>query len=641
MSFRSPLFAAAFFCLTCAVLLFAVPLQAQQADIILHNGKIVTVDGNFSIAEAVAVTGRQFSAVGSNADVMKLAGPNTQVIDLKGKTAIPGLIDTHSHIYNYAETAYGGELGPEKLRRFPIDWRGITGKDDVINQIKGLMAKYHFKPGEWIYFADEVGFINGGTYEQAKILYDDLHRQDLDKVTPNNPVALTLGIPDLNGFLLNSKAIDTIWTDLKYSDFIKRYGRFWIDASARPEGHIEPPASRIVNHLIGGGSPEDLSVIFKKYMQEWNAIGVTTVSTRMPEYAQKAYAYLDARGEMPLRVGYGMLDYFGTTKDLNKEMTALGKKVGTGSDFFWVTSVAPTAVDGATTRACTSQKRTGGAYGVIDSWFPTGQCHLDIEYRGAKGKGAPIQGNYFREWVMDSGKYGVRFANTHVAGDRSHALLLSIMEQLVQQYGPDAVKGWAFDHCAMVNPADLPRAGKLGATFSCLASNIERAYTVAESYGDDVANHFLSPIQSMINAKANVVFEMDHDGYTWHDLGVFITRKDSKGKVWGPNEKVDHATALKMITRWAAKYVLKDDKLGSIEPGKLADLAVLNQDPLTVSDDQFEKTGSRMTMVDGKIVYVHPQFSQEYNLKPPGAMVSTYEALKARRSPVRFSGSGG
>lgn len=623
----------------------AVRLAAQQAagpaDLILSNGKVVTVDANFSIVQAVAVRGNQVAATGSDADIMKLAGPNTLVIDLKGRTVVPGLIDTHSHIYNYAETAYGNELGEARMRRFLVDWRGVNTKEDLLNQLRNLKDKYHFKPGEWIYFADQLGFISSGTFEQAKILYDEMNRRELDKVFPDNPIALTLGIPDLNGFLLNSKAMDIIWKNMNYAAFIKKYGRYWIDASAQPEGHIEPPASRIVNHVIGGGAPEDLGPIYKKYMEEWSAIGVTTVSTRMPEYAENAYHWLDARGEMPLRIGYGLLDYFGTVKDVAREMPTLSQKIGTGTDFFWVTSAAPTAVDGATTRACTSLKRSGGAYGVIDSWFPQGQCHLDVEYRGAKAKGAPISGNYFREWVNGSGKYGVRFANTHVAGDRSNAMLLNLMEDLKTQYGPQAIKGWAFDHCSMVNPADLPKAGKLGVTYSCLVTNIRGADSVAKSYGDDVANTYLSPINSMLKNGAKAVFEMDHDGYTWADLEVFITRKDSSGKVWGPQEKVDHATALKMITRWAADYVLKADKLGSLEPGKLADIVVLNQDYLSVSDEKVRNTHSMLTIVGGSIMHVHPEFAQEYNLRPKSAIIATYEELKARRKPFGFSGAGG
>src|SRR6266404_1546846 len=161
--------------------------QQKPADLVLHNGKILTVDAGFSTAQAVAISGNQIAAVGSNQDVLKLAGANTQVIDLKGRTVIPGLIDTHRHIYE--QENYDGKLTPEQQRNYPVDWRGVTSTQDVLNQIKGIMDKYKFKPGEWIYFTNRLSFMgaaNSGGVDQSKILFNDLTRWELDKVTPNN-----------------------------------------------------------------------------------------------------------------------------------------------------------------------------------------------------------------------------------------------------------------------------------------------------------------------------------------------------------------------------------------------------------------------------------------------------------------------
>jgi len=195
-----------------ALSLSQAQLHAQQpADIVLRNGKILTVDEGFSIAQAVAITGNKFAAVGQDADVMKQAGPNTQVIDLKGRTVIPGLIDTHLHITGPG--VYAEDLTPDATRTMSIDWRGVNSKDDVLNQIRNLMEKYHFKPGEWLYFQNRLEFSmgDGGRVDsssRAKILYDDLNAKELDKVVPNNPIVLTLGIPDENGLLINSKALE-------------------------------------------------------------------------------------------------------------------------------------------------------------------------------------------------------------------------------------------------------------------------------------------------------------------------------------------------------------------------------------------------------------------------------------------------
>src|ERR1051325_7498392 len=145
------------------------PAMAQQsADLILHNGKILTVDANFATAQAVAVTGNKISAVGTDADVLKTAGQNTVKIDLKGRTVVPGLIDTHLHITGPG--SYMDPLPADKRRDFSVDWKGVSNKDDVLNQIRGIMTKYHPPKGEWIAFANQLSFsgVCGGNKTTAQ-----------------------------------------------------------------------------------------------------------------------------------------------------------------------------------------------------------------------------------------------------------------------------------------------------------------------------------------------------------------------------------------------------------------------------------------------------------------------------------------
>jgi predicted amidohydrolase YtcJ len=261
-----------------------------------------------------------------------------------------------------------------------------------------------------------------------------------------------------------------------------------------------------------------------------------------------------------------------------------------------------------------------------------GQCHTDNEYRGASGRAANINGNYFQDFVMGMGAYGLRLANDHVAGDRSVANLLGMIERIQQQRGPSATRFWALDHCTLVDPKDFQRAARLGVMFSCAPKYIEDvAPAAALSYGPQVANTFVVPVKSLIDAGARVVYEADRDTYVWEDLELYLTRKASDGKVYGPQEKLDKVTVLKMVTRWAAEYVLRPDKLGSIETGKLADLVVLDRDYLTTPDEQVSDIKVLLTVMDGKMVFVHPSFANEYNLRPSGALITTFEELKARR----------
>jgi len=616
--------------------------QAQTADLILENGKVITVDNSFSIAEAVAVTGDKVAAVGSNDEVLKLKGPNTQVIDLKDRTVIPGLIDTHRHSYNYAEGSYGGLFTTKDLHRYNIDWRGVSSKDDVLNQIKNIMTEYKFKPGQWIYFNNELQFFtrDGGTKAQATILYDDLNQWELDKVTPDNPALLSLGIPDFNGFLANKKAMDILFKE--HGAFIKNNGRYWIDAAGRPDGHLEPPASRLALPYTYDRAPEVLSVLYKNQIDEESSMGLTEITGRLPQEAVNAYKLLESKGELNQRQGVGLIEPFGTITNLDKgALKKLGAEMGAGDDMIWTTGAGPTAVDGSTSRACTNQKRTG-EYSAIDSWFPNGQCHMDIEYRGAAKRSAQFKDNYFRNWVSASARDGVRFANVHVAGDRAVGLMANEVEQLQAQYGPQATKGWALDHCDMVDPKDFARLGKLKITMSCyVLTSIRGSAAIEEAYGDKVANTFPSPLKSMVDAGVRVVLESDSNSYVWQDIAAAVTRKDRNGKVWAPQERVDRPTALRMYTSWAADYVLKPDKIGTLEKGKFADLVVLDKDYLTVPDDGIQNITPQLTMVGGRIVFVHNDFASEYNLHPQGALISTYKDLVARRKIRRAAGGGG
>jgi hypothetical protein len=264
---------------------------------------------------------------------------------------------------------------------------------------------------------------------------------------------------------------------------------------------------------------------------------------------------------------------------------------------------------------------------------------MDQEFHGAAGHAAPIQKNYFRDWIFASAKYQIRFANTHMSGDRSVNQFIKMVDDAKKQYGPASIKNWASDHCDLVNPADIKHAAELGIQFSCYPNAVNNGSYVNKEFGEKIANTYTAPLKTMIDAGMHPVYEGEGAPHVWSGLGAFITRKDRNGNVWGIQEKVDKPTALKMATIWSAEYVLKADKLGSIEAGKLADLVVLDQDYLTMPDDNVKNMQPQLTVFDGKIVFVHSDFAKEYNLKPAGAVVSTYKELVGRRNSS--GGNGG
>jgi predicted amidohydrolase YtcJ len=615
------------FALAALFLLASRPLAAQQApDFILHNGKILTVDSSFTMAEAIAVRGDQVAAVGTSAQILAMAGPSTKRIDLQGRSVIPGIIDTHNHIHDYSENAYGGDIGPEGLLAYPIDWSAVKTTEDVLNQVRGTIAKYKFAPGEWVYFASMNDDLND---PNIAVMIDGLTRWELDKAAPDHRVVMALAWPNVNGIVVNSAAWDAVYP--QHEDFIKRYGRFWVDSAGRPEGHIEAPANRFWLAAIPQPPPSNVAPIYRKYADEMIAQGVTTLVTRMPTYAINAFKLLESQGNLPMRIPYGLESYFGTTKDLAAGLPAVGKLMNTGTEMMWAISSAPSAIDGAGTRACSSVTRADALSG-IDTWWPNGQCNLDVEYRGAKG--APISGNYFREWLDVGARTGVRLANTHVAGDRTVKMVLAVMEDLSRRPG-NSVKDWAMDHCFLVDPADLKRAAQLGAQFSCYL-RLNSIAGLAKTYGDKVANTFPSPVKSMLDAGVIVSYESDGDRPIWTDLEQFMTRKGNDGEVWGPQERLNHRELLRFL-RYGSNYVLRPEKIGSLEVGKLADLVILDRDFMATPPEQMRQVQPQMTMVGGRIVFALPQFAQENGISGSGIVISTLPDLKKRRKPLGIS----
>jgi len=612
----------------------AVGLSQQPADTILYNGKVLTVDKNFSVAQAVAVRGKQIAAVGADADVLKLAGPNTVKIDLKGKTVTPGLIHTHVHLEEVGP--YRDMLPAAKRGEFPLKFDANTKKDDLLKQIRDIIAAFKFPAGKWLYFPSNPRGVG-----HARILLDELTASELDKAAPNNPIVVGIGMPKTNIALVSGKGIEWLWK--KYGTFLQTYGRYWVDASGKPSGIIESPGVRILwedTEIALNPAPEDVAPMYKKLLEEqFASLGVTTISGSLDTAIVKAYQVVDSKGEMPVRYGYGAMSAFIPGADLSTF------KLGAGTENVFITSMSARAVDGAGGRMCISLPRNSKAVesrqgaeaslmglGVSAEWWPRGQCALDIEYNGGT-RGAKIKGNWFMQWYNDVAQAGLRSANSHVAGNDSHSRIISEWEK-IDRAKPGSVKGWAMDHCELIDPADIPRAAKLGLMWSCNPTTGINT-DVATAFGDKVLETFAVPTQAMLKAGINVSNEGD-----WGDIEVFITRKDKNGKVWAPDQKVDRKTALIIATQNGANYILKPTQLGSIEAGKLADLVVIDRDYMTIPEENISDIRALMTMLGGRIVFLNSGFSTENNLKPAGALISTYEELQKRRPAGGFGGGG-
>jgi hypothetical protein len=204
---------------------------------------------------------------------------------------------------------------------------------------------------------------------------------------------------------------------------------------------------------------------------------------------------------------------------------------------------------------------------------------------------------------------------THTGGDLAVDHMLDVIEEASKAAGMTIeqirAKHHTIDHCTFSpRPDQLERAKQLNILWSCGANFIDTdAADAAKWYGEKYANAWVVPAASVLKANGRLAGHGEgvRNGHYFHNLEMLLTRKDSEGRVWGAHEAIDRTALLRMYTIWSADYVGREDRLGSLEPGKFADLAVLDRDYMAIPHEEFSEINALLTMVNGEIVYEHPR----------------------------------
>ena len=212
--------------------------------------------------------------------------------------------------------------------------------------------------------------------------------------------------------------------------------------------------------------------------------------------------------------------------------------------------------------------------------------------------------------MLIASKYGYRIAGTHTFGDKGFLTVLDAYEEASQE---KSILGrrFALDHGMMVSPEVIEQSAKLGVIWSLQHPMFygRTPSLVSRMYGEEIAHRWVLPVKSLIDAGVRVTFgadtHSDPERHPMFSLEVMVTRKTNDGRVWGPREKIDRSSALLMMTRWAAEYVLREKELGSLEVGKLADLAVLDKNLLdrNLADEDLSEIKVLATIIGGEVVY--------------------------------------
>jgi predicted amidohydrolase YtcJ len=533
-------------------------LRAQQTapDLILSNGKIITVDERFTIAQAVAIQGDRIVAVGSNQQIAQLAGANTRRVDLMGKSVIPGLIDNHMHLLRAASTW---------VRELRFD--GVESRKQAIEMLRARVKAVG--PGEWVYN------IGGWAHQQFADDPKPFTREELDQIAPDNPVSLQESYYQV---FLNSRALQLLGIETNKPDppeFVK--GSIVRDANGKPTGVIrgDIAATRPVAAKLPKVAPEQLEAASRALVQDMNRAGLTAVGVP--------------------GCNADVLEIFQKWKAQDRLNVRIFCIDGAGAG-------NPEQVDRAIAQIPRIKLFQGDSY--IDNIFfgETVYQPLHDPMFAVKSDPTPDQLQQWRRMAMEIAKAGLPL---HVHAEL-HDTIDAFLDQIeaVNKEHPIKSLRWTLAHVNQINAAQLERMKKLGMYAAVHPWAVINGGIMHEEFGDGAYD--MPPLATIQNS--GIQWGLGTDGTAANQTLPFTTLYFAvTGKMAG-GAKVNRQTisredALIAHTRKNAYLVFQENSLGSIQPGKLADLVVLNRDYLTVPADQIRSIKPVMTMVGGRIVY--------------------------------------
>ena len=596
-------------------------------DLILYNGKIVSMDDTSTgpspgtIYQAVAIRDRKIQALGSDALVLTYAGPQTQKVDLKGRTVIPGIVDSHTHIHNN-EVAYWVKENPAAFeamaKRFVVGGHSYEEfKRGIELVLKERMGSAN--PDQWAFInlpTNDPKNPGSGTGLGVQFLQErGLTLSDLDKLSPNHPVFLQ----SHPGYMINTAGKKAIQ---------KLYGFFPPMDVADDTGFGE--LTEYERALLVDGyfrvHPKELADIVELGLLKNAAVGITTFASHMMGLQfLNAYQRLIREDRMPIRYAYTHYFGFQDNPDPSAFYMRLGDMAGLGNDYFW---------------------SIGAGLGNIDSGPPmycsTMEAPKEVKDR-EWCRNAP--GSEMQKATLTAILAKERVAVGHAWGDKGVDYFMDQLDEAMKldpTITLDYIRSRRFssDHCGFYpRPAQLPRMAKYGMIISCGGNTLGRSYPWLEKYGVDKYANWISPIKSMLKAGVKPVFE-DESGVNGlvsetYFYGAFplITRKNEYGKLVAPEEAIDRMTLMKMMTSWPAEYVLRENQVGTLAPGKLADIVVLNKDYFTVPQDELPNIYPVMTVVGGKVEVIRAEFAKELGRQPVGPQIEFKNGKRYSEAP--------
>jgi hypothetical protein len=548
----------------------ASPEQATTvADLVITNGKVVTVEDGAPDAQAVAASGGKILAVGSSAEIKKYVGPKTEVIDVKGQLVIPGFIEGHGHF-----TGIGtAELGLKLMN--------VRTWDEIVAMVAERVKTA--KPGEWIYgrgWHQEKWDVKPSPNVEGFPVHDAL-----SKVSPNNPVVLTHASGHAS--FVNAKAMEL--SGINASTKNPEGGDLIRDANGNPTGLLRERASGLVRR--GRGEPA-LSA------EEREARERKIIELAAKEVLSKGVTSFQDAGS-----SFDDVDRFKAVADAGNLGVRLWVMIRQGNDALRTNLAKYRMIDHAdgflTVRGI--KHSIDGALGPRGAWLlepysdqpdTTGHNTTPVET--------------IRETAKLAMQHGYQLC-VHAIGDRANRETLDIFEEAFKANPDKKDVRWRVEHAQHLNPADIPRFAKLGviASMQGIHCTSDAPYVPAR-LGDKRAEEGAYVWQKLMKSGALVTNGTDAPVEDVDPIASYyatVSRKLKDGSVFYPDQRMNRMEALRSYTINTARAAFEEKTKGTITPGKYADMVVLTKDILTIQEDEIPTAKVAYTIVGGKVKY--------------------------------------
>lgn len=530
-----------------------------KADIVFKNGNVITISHTQPRAQAVAIWEDRILAVGDNLRVEPLIGPKTKVVNLAGKTLMPGFNDAHNHML-----MYGTGLMEVDCSSPPVG---------SIADIKKLIAEQTPKTpaGEWI---------RAWGYDDSKLAEKRMpNRWDLDEISPAHPVSITRTCVHM--IVVNSRALELVGITRDTPD--PEGGKIVRDpATGEPTGLLQESAQNLVKDIIPPYGQNDLRQAIKLASQKYVSQGITSSSdaSTLVRIKDEMPAWYEAKqnGDLLVRT------YLMMGEEIAAKVKALGLKTGFGDNMLRLGSIkmfSDGGVGGATAALSESYSHQPGSRGILYM----SQEEIDQKIADAHNAGFQI--------------------SIHAIGDRAIEMVVAAYAKALPA-NPRINHRHRIEHC-QVCPAGLQR--KIADLGIIPVMQPSFFYRLGDSHivnlgRTRVAYEF--PVRSILALGAKVAGSSDRpvvDGNPIFGLYTAVTRRTDSGDNVGTEECISIEKALEMYTLNGAYASFEENIKGSIEQGKLADMIILSADPTQIDPEELLNLHVEMTMVGGKVVF--------------------------------------